>query len=612
MAALTTPSRPIVVNDNAAQHTRASELPTPYNLQRNPKKKRTEPTPAASSSNQPGKTAARQNDDIATTAILNQLDEMERQARTKKQVIGDLARCLDSFVASYKGDHQRETRKQARGLVEMLVGHLNTAIFSASGGALYAPIRLMSSELTPTNKSPTASSRSPPAPLASALKQPGPPASKQVSWAEVAASNKGSSFGGASLRTGGTATSRKTSNPLQPGKEDPRILIRLGSERLQSRDSPFSLRNAIISEFGDLNLSLTDIPHIQPIKTGWAIKAGSKRVRELLLEPDNKVRLGRVMAAEAVEVPEHWYSYAVTQVPFSFPSYVTPGEVIQTSDVIRDEVYAQTQKHPVDVKPSRHGPDAHTGKGTWIVSFKEPVKPFRLFGNSGQARILDKKSPIELHNPGCQGYCVARRCNRVARCNHCGDRLEEHTDGAGPCTRPARCANCHGPYPAGHPDCAAAARRERGKVVRPTKKQLANIRRAGAKRYGDAATAAREEEEVAVQAQAQAQSQTRTNTASGTVNTTTPNDSLRATAPRAQSRKRGASQLNPGTRPHHTPSEATEDSITVSTASEAGGAAPEPVVIDVEMTDGPANRREPRRAAAAARTGWTQPHPTLD
>ena len=315
MAALTTPSRPIVVNDNAAQHTRASELPTPFNLQRNPKKKRTEPTPAASSSNQPGKTAARQNDDIATTAILNQLDEMERQARTKKQVIGDLARCLDSFVASYKGDHQRETRKQARGLVEMLVGHLNTAIFSASGGALYAPIRLMSSELTQTDKSPAASSsRSPPAPLASALKQPGPPASKQVSWAEVAASNKGSSFGGASLHTGGTATSRKTSNPLQPGKEDPRILIRLGSERLQSRDSPFSLRNAIISEFGDLNLSLTDIPHIQPIKTGWAIKAGSKRVRELLLEPDNKVRLGRVMAAEAVEVPEHWYSYAVTQV----------------------------------------------------------------------------------------------------------------------------------------------------------------------------------------------------------------------------------------------------------------------------------------------------------
>ena len=103
MAAHTTPSRPIVVNDNAAQHTRASELPTPFNLQRNPKKKRTEPTPAASSSNQPGKTAARQNDDIATTAILNQLEEMERQARTKKQVIGDLARCLDSFVASYKG-----------------------------------------------------------------------------------------------------------------------------------------------------------------------------------------------------------------------------------------------------------------------------------------------------------------------------------------------------------------------------------------------------------------------------------------------------------------------------------------------------------------------------
>ena len=46
-------------------------------------------------------------------------------------------------------------------------------------------------------------------------------------------------------------------------------------------------------------------------------------------------------------------------------------------------------------------------------------------------------------------------------------------------------------------DCAAAARRERGKVVKPTKKQLANIRRAGAKRYGDVATAAREEEEVA-------------------------------------------------------------------------------------------------------------------
>src|SRR5436190_11089075 len=101
----------------------------------------------------------------------------------------------------------------------------------------------------------------------------------------------------------------------------------------------------------------------------------------------------------------------------------------------------------VNCRPSRHGANPLTGKITWIVSFLNPVRPFRLFNASELSKVIDKKPTNTRHDPGCQGFCNPAKCIRYARCSVCGTRLDQHEGPSGVnCTGKARCANCHGPF----------------------------------------------------------------------------------------------------------------------------------------------------------------------
>src|SRR5204862_2903913 len=89
------------------------------------------------------------------------------------------------------------------------------------------------------------------------------------------------------------------------------------------------------------------------------------------------------------------------------------------------------------------------------------------------SKSIDKKSAITRHDPGCQSFCNPAKCTRYARCSVCSTRIDQHIGPSGAnCTEKARCANCHGPFPAGHDFCPAAPRRKNGKIVKPTKKEL--------------------------------------------------------------------------------------------------------------------------------------------
>ncbi|KAI2601776.1 hypothetical protein GGR54DRAFT_627111 [Hypoxylon sp. NC1633] len=57
------------------------------------------------------------------------------------------------------------------------------------------------------------------------------------------------------------------------------------------------------------------------------------------------------------------------------------------------------------------------------------------------------------------------------------------------------CANCKGPFQAGHDGCAAAPKRVDGRLIKPSRKELQKIRKAGARRYRAATT----RQEAAVQ-----------------------------------------------------------------------------------------------------------------
>ncbi|KAG0158422.1 hypothetical protein PDIDSM_5936 [Penicillium digitatum] len=175
--------------------------------------------------------------------------------------------------------------------------------------------------------------------------------------------------------------------------------------------------------------------------------------------------------------------------PRSTPSIQAwDGTLIQTGSVIEDEVFAQTKLKPVSCRASRHGASPTNHNITWVISFLSPVAPFTLFSCSSVARAILKKPQIQHHNPGCQSYCHAARCNRTPRCSNCAAPTNEHNGPSGAnCTNPVRCANCHGPRPSGHTDCPVRpSRTAKGTLSFPSRAEVDKFRRYGDRWYRDA------------------------------------------------------------------------------------------------------------------------------
>lgn len=154
-----------------------------------------------------------------------------------------------------------------------------------------------------------------------------------------------------------------------------------------------------------------------------------------------------------------------------------------TEEMVIEEVISQTGKQSVSCRPSRHGPSTY-GDMTWFISFKEPVGNFQLFGKNNRSCMIRQKYQIQRHSPGCQGYCNPAQCARGGRCGKCAGLIAEHDRPAGEnCIHPDQCANCYGPYRSGHTICPAASRRENRRSIRPTRKKLTALRRAGKRAF---------------------------------------------------------------------------------------------------------------------------------
>ena len=220
-----------------------------------------------------------------------------------------------------------------------------------------------------------------------------------------------------------------------------------------------------------------------PTRTGWAITPSDLTTRDLLTTQENTKTILQVLHGTAVKQPEVWYNYAMPGVSATMHQLIG-GTITITAKLVTEEVEAQTKQSPVNCRPSRHGANPLTGKITWIISFLNPVRPFQLFNASELSKAIDKKPTIARHDPGCQGFCNPAKCTRYARCNMCSTRLDQHEGPSGiNCTGKARCANCHGPFPAGHDLCPAAPMRRNGKTFRPTKKEIDAIQRHGDRNF---------------------------------------------------------------------------------------------------------------------------------
>ncbi|TGO06774.1 hypothetical protein BTUL_0567g00010 [Botrytis tulipae] len=181
---------------------------------------------------------------------------------------------------------------------------------------------------------------------------------------------------------------------------------------------------------------------------------------------------------------EKWFMYAVPQVPHDF-YHIEGAPAPMPTELIKEEIIAQTGKQPVNYRLARSGVNPITKRATWIIGFNTAVSRFRLFNSSSYSVLLDKPREIQLHSTGCLGYCNPFTCNRASRCSTCGKLNTEH-EGAlvhQQCTRAAQCANCHGPFRAGHSNCPAAPRVYAKRRIVLTAKELAAVRAVGRKDY---------------------------------------------------------------------------------------------------------------------------------
>lgn len=266
----------------------------------------------------------------------------------------------------------------------------------------------------------------------------------------------------------------------KPREELLQVLVRVPEEHHQWARSlrNFALREATTTALG---LSLAQIPDIHSTATGFSIRPINIEVRDKLLASQKELQL--CLRATKVELPVKWFNYAIPRCPTRLPNIL--GNAISTEAAIEDEVIAQTGQRPVRLQPSRHAaqnPNAESK--TWIASFLQPVEPFRLFGASALARLIEKRATIQRHNPGCQGFHTNRYCHRQQRCETCSNTLEE--DHQQPCQLPPRCSNCYGPFPASHENCPARPIWKDRDIIVPTSKELRAIRRIGQKSYRQA------------------------------------------------------------------------------------------------------------------------------
>ena len=119
---------------------------------------------------------------------------------------------------------------------------------------------------------------------------------------------------------------------------------------------------------------------------------------------------------------------------------------------IADEAKHQTGVQPVRCVQSKHN------RNSFILSFEQAVRTFKIL-HSTPSKLLSKAPHIGICDR-CHGYHFDRVCNRMQRCNNCGEK--EH----GNCDKPTQCMNCKGPHPA-------------KRVVFCSKKELSYLRKMG-------------------------------------------------------------------------------------------------------------------------------------
>ena len=248
-------------------------------------------------------------------------------------------------------------------------------------------------------------------------------------------------------------------------KTDNRIFIRLPQDHPSRAHHVHAVKAALTK---NLELEHDSLKTVQKVKSGIALVPTNEKQAEQILTKSQEITatLGGI-----VEKAEQWHTYIIDHVPRKLHSLDGTRWNV-TEDYAREEVQSVTGFTPVKIAWSRKSNENLAPTGTIVASFKQSIRPFRIFCTSSIARKITK-SPRPSQCPKCWGFHDARICNQEPKCKQCG------TTGHLSCQAAPKCSNCKGPHPADESYCPARPV-VRGGIIRPlTQPELKRIRQAG-------------------------------------------------------------------------------------------------------------------------------------
>lgn len=173
---------------------------------------------------------------------------------------------------------------------------------------------------------------------------------------------------------------------LETLREELRVLVTVPTETLLKREDPYILKRHLLAAIS--GVSLSGIVCITPTATGWAVRAANVFTRDILIHPDNSLKLLEIFSGSNATIPEEWHTYVVPNVPTSFVSIFNIERIDVTAQLVAKEVMAAVEEIPTRCEPSKYGPNIEKCTITWIISFKKKVRPFRIFSTAYLSRPI--------------------------------------------------------------------------------------------------------------------------------------------------------------------------------------------------------------------------------
>ena len=298
----------------------------------------------------------------AGAVLLPHLDEMVRYATLRRDIAVKLASTIDDFVA---GLEHKDHRAIAKEYAAYIATQLRTQFFATSGSTVL----------------PIGQPLSPPSSLGEVQRPP-----KQVA-SSTYASISSSSSRGVNIDIRPTKSPKATpARAAVPAKEDLRVLASLQQETAVTapRLDQFKARTVILRAFA---LELADIPKVTHTATGYAIYPATKTIRDKLVSEEGKRILGRNLHCDKIQLPEIWFTYALTDVPYSFLGLTEGGALVETENSSPRRLSLKQAR----LRSTSNGPS--TGR-TLLPAAAHSLCPFlNQSDGSGSSALVD--SPAE-------------------------------------------------------------------------------------------------------------------------------------------------------------------------------------------------------------------------